>query len=95
MGIAIIIDDRVDVWENNVKNQIVKATPFNWYPNLTAYAMGDSRGGKSPDAVNLDEITRIMNYLKGLRADIFHLIHMNLDPRIQALLEDGVEGAMR
>lgn len=40
MALAIIVDDRTDVWEDNVKSQIVQARPFNHYPALAAQLVG-------------------------------------------------------
>lgn len=90
MAMAIVVDDRVDVWEAGVREQIVEASPFNHYPTAAAHACGEgpgtSRRGHS-------EVARILNFLTGIRRDLFHFWDNCLTPTVRQLLSRGVPNA--
>lgn len=87
MSIAIIVDDRMDVWEAAVRDQLVMAAPFNHYPTCAAAAAGEGLG---PSRRGHDETARILNYLRGLRRDLFHFWDNCVGPAVRAILERGV-----
>lgn len=90
MSIAIIVDDRMDVWEAAVRDQLVMAAPFNHYPTCAAAAVGE---GSGPSRRGHDEMARILNYLRGLRRDLFHFWDNCVGVSVRAVLERGVPNA--
>jgi hypothetical protein len=90
MALAIVVDDRIDVWEPGVLEQIVVASPFNHYPTAASSALGEGPGNSKRGH---DEIARILNYLRGIRKDLFHFWDNCLGPTVRCLLERGVPNA--
>lgn len=90
MSIAIIVDDRMDVWEAAVRDQLVMAAPFNHYPTCAAAAIGE---GPGPSHRGHEEMARILNYLRGLRRDLFHFWDNCMGPAVRAVLDRGVPNA--
>lgn len=91
MSVAIIVDDRVDVWENGVREQIVVASQFNHYPTAAAHACGD---GPGTSRRGHNEVNRILNFLTGIRRDLFHFWDNCLNPTVRQLLTRGVPNAL-
>lgn len=91
MSVAIIVDDRVDVWESGVREQIVVASQFNHYPTAAAYACGE---GPGTSRRGHNEVARILNFLTGIRRDLFHFWDNCLNPTVRQLLARGVPNAM-
>lgn len=91
MSVAIIVDDRVDVWESGVREQIVVASQFNHYPTAAAYECGEGQGTSRRGH---NEVARILNFLTGIRRDLFHFWDNCLNPTVRQLLARGVPNAL-
>jgi hypothetical protein len=91
MAVAIIVDDRVDVWEPGVREQIVVASQFNHYPTAAAHACGEGIGTSKRGH---NEVARMLNFLTGIRRDLFHFWDNCLNPTVRQLLSRGVPNAL-
>jgi hypothetical protein len=90
MPVAVIIDDRTDVWEKGHEPQIVQATAFLHYETAARAAVGD---GASVTDKGRAEMERILKFLRGIRADHFHFWNTCLYPTVKALVDEGVPQA--
>jgi hypothetical protein len=90
MPLAVIIDDRVDVWAPGHDKQIVKANQFGHYEN-TARAI--HRKGLRTSELGTNEMMRICNFLKGIRQDQRFFWEGTLCPTVSVLMEEGIPNA--
>jgi hypothetical protein len=90
MPLAVIIDDRVEVWAPGHEQQIVKANQFSHYEN-TAKAV--HRKSPTTSVLGNNEMTRICNFLKGIRQDQRFFWEDALCPTVAVLMEEGIPNA--
>ena len=90
MPLAIIVDDRTDVWGPGHEPQIVRATAFNYYENSARARQGIGAG---MSARGVAESQRLLRFLQGIRGDHRHFWDSFLYPAAAALLEEGAPNA--
>ena len=89
MPLAVIIDDRQDVWQKGHIQQLVQANQFMHYETAARAAVGQ---GPSVTQKGKTETQRLLRFLQGIRHDQFQFWRY-LYSTIAVLMRDGVPNA--
>lgn len=91
MPFACIFDDRVDVWEVGVDEQLFQATPFDHYETAARAALDV---GMSVSEKGESECERMVQQLNHVQSHFFLGWNMVLIPSASKICEQGVPEAL-
>ncbi|KAK9842441.1 hypothetical protein WJX81_000354 [Elliptochloris bilobata] len=84
MPLAVIVDDRLDVWEEGAQAQVLRVSPFA--PHRAAAAGGAAAlGDPAHRLAQAEELARVQGALTALRARLYYAVNEQLAPALRAM----------
>lgn len=86
LPLAIVVDDRMDVWDDQEQAQVLQVMPWMYYRDE-----GLRKQGTNVMTAKLSEmeLLRVMNSIKTIRGNIYHNIDLYVKPYYDQLVREG------